>query len=314
MSANTPDNFDPLPQRPTTAMEQLLDWLMQPTVLLLLSCSVAAWVFVPKLNVRLPDLKNDRQYRLATSQIEITPPPHWVPHDLAEQATRRAGLPEELSLLDPDVTRRVAAAFEQHPWVKGEVRVSTSVPARMRVSLEYREPVAMVRVAQAGKGGLFPIDADGTLLPSADFAPAEIAKYPVIENVSAPPSSPAGSVWKDVGVFGAARLALELKPHWEQFGFQSILVPSNADRKLAWDDLHLQLGTRGGSRVIWGRPPGAKHPGELPSDKKIERIKFYLRHHGPFDSATHGPFEYDITRWTDISRKPIADRGSSLRR
>ncbi|TXT30869.1 MAG: hypothetical protein FD138_2246 [Planctomycetota bacterium] len=264
--------------------------------------------------MRLPDLRNDRQYRLATSDIEITQPPHWVPHDLAAQATRRAGLPTELSLLDSDVTRRVAAAFEGHPWVKGKVRVTTSVPARMSVSLEYREPVAMVRVTQAGKSGLFPIDADGTLLPSADFAPAEIAKYPVIENVSKPPAGAEGTVWKDAGVFGAARLAAELKPHWESFGFQSILVPTNSDRKLAWDDLSFQFGTRGGSRVIWGRPPGAKHPGELPADKKIERIKFYLRHHGPFDSTTHGPFEYDITRWTDISRKPIADRGSSQRR
>ncbi len=309
-----PDDFDSSPKRPTTVVVQLLDWLLQPMVLLLLSCSVATWVFVPKLGVRLPDLRNDRQYRLATSQIEITPPPHWVPHDLAEQAAQRAGLPDELSLLDPDVTRRVASAFEQHPWVKGQVRVSTSVPARMRVDLEYREPVAMVRVTQGGKIGMFPIDADATLLPSADFSPAEIAKYPVIENVSTPPVGSAGTVWKDVCVLSAARLAVELKPFWEQFGFQSILTPANSDRKLAWDDLNLQLSTRGGSRVIWGRPPGAKHPGELPADKKIERIKFYLRHHGPFDSSTHGPFEYDITRWTDISRKPIADRGSSQRR
>lgn len=306
---NAPEEIDPLPRRPTTVLEQLLDWLLQPTVLLLLSCSVAAWVFVPRLSVRLPDLRNDRQYRLATTQIEITPPPHWVPHDLAEQAARRAGLPEELSLLDPDLARRVATAFEQHPWVKGKVRVSTSVPARMRVELEYREPVAMVRVAQAGKNGLFPIDADGTLLPSADFAPAEIAKYPLIESVSTPPSNAEGTVWKNAAVFGAARLARELKPYWEQFGFQSIVVPANSNRKPTWDDLGLQLSTRGGSRVIWGRPPGAKHPGELPTDKKIERIKYYLSHHGPFDSATHGPFEYDITRWTDISRKPIADRG-----
>jgi len=309
-----PDDFDPLPRRPSTPVEKLLDWLLQPTVLLLLSFSVAAWVFVPKLQVRLPELGNDRQYWLATSKIEIPPPPDWVPHDLAAQVAQRAGLPKELSLLDPDVARRVALAFEQHPWVKGKVRVSTSVPARMRVDLEYREPVAMVRVGQAGKVGLFPIDADGTLLPSADFPTAEIAKYPVIENVSTPPAESAGTVWKDSCVLGAARLAVELKPFWEQFGFQSILTPANSDRKLAWDDLNLQLSTRGGSRVIWGRPPGAKHPGELPADKKIERIKFYIRHHGPFDSSTHGPFEYDITRWTDISRKPIADRGSSQRR
>lgn len=304
------DDFDSLPQRPTTPLEQLLDWLLQPTVLLLLSCSVAAWVFVPKLGLRQPDLQNERQYRLATARIEITPPPpHWVPHDFAEQAARRAGMPDELSVLDKEVARRVATAFESHPWVKGDVRVTTSVaPARIRVSLDYREPVAMVRIAEGNRTGMFPIDRDGTLLPSADFAPATIVKYPVIENITTPPADSEGAVWKDAAVFAAARLAVELKPHWESFGFQSIVLPARADRKLAWDDLSLQLRTRGGSRVIWGRPPGAKHPGELPADKKIERIKFYLRHHGPFDSATHGPFEYDITRWTDISRKPIASR------
>ena len=312
MPAHIPDDSDSSPQRTATPTEQLLSWLFQPNLLLALSCVIAAWVFIPKLGVRFPDLHDNQQYRLQTAQIEITPPPRWVPTDLAEQVARRAGLPDELSLLEKDITRRVAEAFERHPWVKGRVRVSTSVPARMRVELEYREPVAMVRVASAA--GLFPIDAEATLLPSADFAPAEIAKYPVIENISTPPVGSAGTVWKDVGVLGAARLAVELKPFWEQFGFQSILAPANSDRKLAWDDLNLQLSTRGGSRVIWGRPPGAKHPGELPADKKIERIKFYLRHHGPFDSSTHGPFEYDITRWTDISRKPIADRGSSQRR
>lgn len=100
------DDFDPLPRRPSTPVEKLLDWLLQPTVLLLLSFSVAAWVFVPKLQVRLPELGNDRQYWLATSKIEIPPPPDWVPHDLAAQVAQRAGLPEELSLLDPDVALR----------------------------------------------------------------------------------------------------------------------------------------------------------------------------------------------------------------
>ena len=132
----------------------------------------------------------------------------------------------------------------------------------MRVDLDYREPVAMVRVAQAGKSGLYPIDADATLLPSADFPSAEIAKYPLIDNVATPPRGAAGTVWKEAGVIGAARLAVELKPYWEQFGLRSIRVPNNSDGKLAWDDLNLQLATRGGSRVIWGRPPGAKNPGE----------------------------------------------------
>ena len=311
MSAHIPDDSDPSPQRPATPTEQLLSWLFQPNLLLALSCVVAAWVFIPKLGVRFPDLHDNQQYRLQTAQIEITPPPRWVPTDLAEQVARRAGLPDELSLLDKDITRRVAEAFERHPWVKGRVRVSTSVPARMRVELEYREPVAMVRVASAA--GLFPIDAEATLLPSADFAPAEIAKYPLIDNVKTPPRGVEGTVWKENSVIAAARLAVLLKPYWQQFGLQSIRVPENSDNQLAWEDLSLQLATRGGSRVIWGRAPGAKHPGELPADKKIDRIKFYLKHHGPFDAA-HGPYEYDITPWRDISRKPIADRGAPLLR
>ncbi len=311
MSAHIPDDSDPSPQRPATSTEQLLSWLFQPNLLLALSCVVAAWVFIPKLGVRFPDLHDHQQYRLQTAQIEITPPPRWVPADLVEQVARRAGLPGELSLLEKDVTRRVAEAFERHPWVKGRVRVSTSVPARMRVELEYREPVAMVRVASAA--GLFPIDADATLLPSADFAPAEIAKYPLIDNVKTSPRSAEGTVWKEASVIAAARLAVLLKPYWQQFELQSIRVPENSNNQLAWEDLSLQLATRGGSRVIWGRAPGAKHPGELPADKKIDRIKFYLKHHGPFDAA-HGPYEYDITPWRDISRKPIADRGDSQRR
>lgn len=304
MSAQRPDESDPSPQRPAS-------WLSGPNVLLALSCVVAAWIFLPRLGLRFPDLSNDQQYRLRTSQIEISPPPHWVPHDLAEQVARRAEWPDEMSLLDQETPRRVAAAFERHPWVKGRVRVSISVPARLRVELEYREPVAMVRVVSAN--GLFPIDAEGTLLPSADFPPSEIAKYPLIDNVVAAPRGAEGTVWKDDAVIAAARLAVLLKPNWQPFGLQSIRVPANSANPLAWDDLILQLATRGGSRVIWGRAPGATHPGELPADKKVERIKFYLKTHGPFDTA-HGPYEYDITHWRDISRKPIADRGDSLRR
>ena len=311
MSAHIPDDSDPSPQRPATPTEQLLSWLFQPNLLLVLSCVVAAWVFIPKLGMRFPDLHDIQQYRLQTAQIEITPPPRWVPTDLAEQVAQRAGLPDELSLLDKGITRRVAEAFERHPWVKGRVRVSTSVPARMRVELEYREPVAMVRVTSTT--GLFPIDAEATLLPSADFAPAEISRYPLIENVKTPPRGAEGTVWKEDCVIAAARLAVLLKPYWQQFELQSIRVPENSDNQLAWEDLSLQLATRGGSRVIWGRAPGAKHPGELTADKKLDRIKFYRKHHGPFDAA-HGPYEYDITQWRDITRKPIPDRGDSLRR
>ena len=285
----------------------LIGWLLQPNLLLGLSCLVAAAVFLPKTVRMLPDLRQSSQYRFETSQIEITPPPHWVPHDVVEQVVKRAGLPHEMSLLDESVTQRIAAAFERHPWIKGNVRVRTAVPARVQVDVEYREPVAMVSVSSGPKSGLFPIDVDGILLPGADFPPAEIAKYPVIENVATAPRGRAGDEWGDARVLGAARLAVLLKPNWKEFGLKSIRVPSASGTKVAAEDLSYQLGTTGGSRIVWGRAPGSRHPGELPAEKKIDRMKFYRRHHGSFDSA-HGPCEFDITHWRDISRKPIADR------
>ncbi|HLQ44915.1 MAG TPA: hypothetical protein VK137_09325 [Planctomycetaceae bacterium] len=295
-----------------TPSERLIGWFFPPNLLLALSCVVAAAVFLPKTTRLLPDLRRSSQYRLKTAQIEITPPPHWVPHDLVEQITKKAGLPDELSLLDADVTQRLAAAFERHPWVKGHVRVQTSVPARVQVDMEYREPAAMVRVSSGAKSGLFPIDADAIVLPSTDFSPAEVAKYPVIENVATTPRGPAGTAWDDVGVLGAARLAVWLKPNWKEFGLKSIRVPARSPSKVAGNELSYQLNTPGGSRIIWGRPPGSRHPGEVPAEKKIERMKYYLRHHGPFDSK-HGPCEFDITNWRDISRKPIADKAASTR-
>jgi hypothetical protein len=255
----------------------------------------------------LPDLRQSSQYRFETARIEITQPPHWVPHDVVEQVVKRAGLPAEMSLLDEDVTRRIAVAFERYSWVKGNVRVRTSIPARVQVDVEYREPVAMVSVSNGSKSRLFPIDADAVVLSGADFPPAEIAKYPVIENVSDGPPGRAGTEWGDARLLGAARLAVLLKPNWKEFGLKAVRVPSVSGSKVPIDELSYQLLTTGGSRIVWGRAPGSRHPGELPAEKKIDRMKFYRRHHGSFDS-NHGPCEFDITHWRDISRKPIADR------
>ncbi len=287
----------------------LIGWLLSPNLLLALSCLFAAAVFFPKTSWMLPDLRQSGQYRFETSKIVITPPPHWVPHDVVEQVVKRAGLPAEMSLLDDDVTRRIATAFERFAWIKGTVRVRTSIPARVEVDLEYREPVAMVSVSNGSKSGLFPIDADAVILPGADFPPAEVMKYPVIENVSARPLGRAGTEWSDARILGAARLAVLLKPNWKEFGLKAVRVPSITESMsaAAVDELSYQLLTTGGSRIVWGRAPGSRHPGELPAEKKIDRMKFYRRHHGSFDS-THGPCEFDITHWRDISRKPIADR------
>jgi hypothetical protein len=259
---------------------------------------VAAAIVGPEIRKRLPDLAERPEYRLAAVKIEITQPPHWVPHDLVEQVVQHAALPAELSLLDDDLTRQVAEAFQFHPWVEEVVSVKKSVPAKIEVQLRYRCPVAMVQMQQ----GMYPVDGAGILLPPADFRIADTRKYPVILNVRSTPQGPAGTPWGDPVVLGGARLAAELAPYWKKLGVTSISCERSPTGKTA-DEWYTLIST-GGSRIIWGRAPGVDHPGELSVEQKIGRLKKYVADFGNFDQP-HGPYEIDIRHWREISRRPL---------
>src|SRR5690606_21763453 len=147
--------------------------------------------------------------------------PAWIHTDIKTEVIRDASLDGALSILDDGLTRRIANAFELHPWVARVHRVSKRHPARVEVDLVYRQPVAMVAVS----GGLWPVDADGTLLPSEDFSPAEARKYPRIARVESHPANPAGKNWGDVHVVGAAQIARALAPHWQNLKLYRVLAP-----------------------------------------------------------------------------------------
>src|SRR5207249_1180584 len=160
----------------------------------------------PPLGDLVPDLEGRPEYRLPATGISITPPPHWVPHDLVAQVAERANLPRDLSLLDERLVDDVAEAFRHSPWVEEVVSVTKLYPAKMTVVLSYRRPVAMVEVKQ----GKYPIDAYGVLLPPQEFSVAETRTYPTIAGVSSTPQGPAGTEWGDAIVCEAAKLADEL--------------------------------------------------------------------------------------------------------
>ena len=61
--------------------------------------------------------------------------------------------------------KQIATAFEQHPWVDGDVRVEISVPARIEVQFEYRRPVAMVEI----QDGFYAVD-DAAILAAWYYA------------------------------------------------------------------------------------------------------------------------------------------------
>ena len=274
-------------------------FLYQPRVLFCFALLVASAICFPLWKALLPDLSRRPEYRVLAEDIQITQPPRWVPRDLVDQVIQQANLPQELSLLDDNLTFEVAEAFRLHPWVDEVVSVTKSVPGQVQVKLNFRRPVAMVQVKQ----GMYPVDPEGVLLPPTDFSVSDTRLYPLILNVHSTPQGPAGTNWGDPEVTSAAQLADELSPHWKKLQLASIVCPHSTGNDAINTSLYVLMST-GGSRILWGRAPGTDHPGELTTEQKIGRLKKYAADFGGFDRP-HGPYEIDIRHWQEISRRPL---------
>src|SRR3990172_7815392 len=74
--------------------------LFRPRRLMLLALVLSAVYGAPRLSRLLPDLQRRAEYRVPASRIAISELPRWVPSDLTSQVMARAGLSDELSLLD----------------------------------------------------------------------------------------------------------------------------------------------------------------------------------------------------------------------
>jgi hypothetical protein len=217
-------------------------------------------------------------YRLDSTSIEITPLPEWIHADLKAEVVRDASLDGSLSTLDPELTMRIAQAFRQHAWVAKVDRVSKQYPAAVKVELVYRRPVAMVEVPGPA---LLPVDAEGVVLPTEDFSPLDARHYPRIGEIKTSPSGPVGTRWGDTRVSGGALVAAAIAENWEPLALNHI-VPSGRQGTAAGvrETDAYELYTKAGTRIDWGRPPGAEISGEAPAASKIASLVDYAAKHG----------------------------------
>ncbi|HVX59580.1 MAG TPA: hypothetical protein VHC19_03230, partial [Pirellulales bacterium] len=219
--------------------------------------------------------------------VAITPPPNWIRADIKGEAIRDAEIDGSLSVLEEDLVERVHQAFSAHPWVAEVLSVAKLPPARLEVALVYREPVCMVQVA----GGLFPIDVEGVLLPTADFSPHEAARFPRFSNASLPTEPPAGVVWQDIRVLGAARLAAALKDAWEHLGLHYLeLMPNPGSGGNEY-----QIVTRSGTRIFWGPAPSRDEASAASAKAKLEKLNQYYVERGTLDGP-HGTQDIELRR------------------
>ncbi len=294
---------EPAPPEPPPLKDRILGAVFRPRLLLWGALAGAAVILTPIVSRMLPDLSTRDEYRLRTRDIEVPDLPRWVPITFVDQVIETAELPDEVSVLKPDLASQIAAAFEQHPWVTRPVSVRVSVPARVEVSFKYREPVAMVSISD----GHYPVDAEGILLPPGDFPPSDIDLYPKITGMTTPPLARVGSAWGDERVTAAARLAVVLFPYWSEWKLRSVEVPPRATAEVVYEELRFVVNTDGGSRIIWGRAPGNDHPLEVTDEQKIGRLKSFLSKAKSFD----GPWEININHLRVITVNPLEDRQTS---
>ncbi len=225
-------------------------------------------------------------YTLTAEMIEITPPPPWIRADIAKikaQAVVEGSL-SGMNLTRTDLAVRVADAFAMHPWV-AKVNYTEKRYGRVAVELDYRRPVAMVWVTDEVGPGLLPIDAEGVLLPTADFLPEQArSNYLHVEVRDAKPSvQTAGSPWGDQRVHGAAQVAAQLLDIWKELGLSLIVVIDQYDPSGAKISAKYRLSTRDGRVILWGHAPGEEVRGELTARRKVARLSHYLKETGPLN-------------------------------
>ncbi len=211
-----------------------------------------------------PGVRASRANILLPEDVEVVGVGPWIRADLKAEALRDASLDNGLPLDDPELARRLARAFDIHPWVREVVTVRLRHPAAATVEIRCREPVAMVAVP----GGLLPIDAEGILLPSDDFSAESAARYPKITGIASGPRGAVGFTWGDPLVEEAAAVASVIGPEWQRLRLVSCRPVPGVKEGHAWDFM-------GDDELVirFGSAPGHEQPDEPTAALKVARLR-----------------------------------------
>ena len=253
-----------------SGLELLSKWRRQLAVpLILLSFGAGAWLMWQRYGEQV---LAHASYQLDPESIQFTTPPEWLQGDILAEVVRDGSL-TAMQIHEPDLTVRVAGAFEQHPWIRRVDRVRKKYPAGLEVELTYRSPVAMVVV----KEGLRPIDADGVWVPGLGYITKEHAlTYPAIYVGATQPVGPKGAGWGDPVVVDAAKLASVLESDWQTLGPVIYQIELNGTPTLASAAPEFDLVGRPDHPdllIHWGRAPGKELAGEPNAATKLEKLK-----------------------------------------
>lgn len=261
------------------------------------------------------ELAQSPHYQLTADVIELEPaePPPWIRTDVKAQVLRDSGITGTLSLLeDPGVIqRRLTDAFELHPWVRKVTRVDIASPRRIRLAIEYRQPVAVAEVTAGSTSELLPLDSRAVRLPEEDLTEVEKSYLPRIAHVEDRPL--VGEAWEDIRMQGAAELAGLLASQWEPFSLLEI-VPSDYPEVARSHRFYVyDIRASGGTLIHWGAAPSYGPPGESSFEAKLDRLAGYIDRHGALDSI-NSPKSIDVRDALHVEKRLAKQKAEEVLR
>ena len=219
-------------------------------------------------------------YGLKKENIHITPQPAWLKETKVLDEVFQQNALSRLSLMDVKTPETLVRVFDAHHAIYKTHRVEKMAGGVM-ITIEYRMPVAMVRIPVTDDTGqtkavFFPIDKESVLLASNNFSPTDVRQYIVIHASGDSPftSEKEGRPFGDPRIEEAARLCSLLAPLREACKIDCVYVfGSMATGKAKWE-LVIQT-AEPERRFKWGSCPlpGKETVGEPPAAIKLERFK-----------------------------------------
>ena len=238
------------------------------TVLLLavfVGLGFLGWFFVRH------SLSERAEYRLLAERVRVSEAPPWIPSDFVDAVLRSSGL-TSASLLDADLSEKLAKAFAADSWVESVVRVELRFPSGADVALVYRRPVAVVEVPQ----GLLPIDSNGVLLRTDYFihiAPEKKNDYVRVSGIRSTPLGGVGTAWGDPLVHSSAQLAALLEDVTKTLELTTILPV--VEKTAAGPQTVFRLRTAAGTEFHWGRFESDEPQNDVGKKRLLELARLF---------------------------------------
>jgi len=224
---------------------------------------------------RLKDRVYDRPEYNPPIQVQLADPPAWVEREgWHKRILSVVKIPEDQQWLDEMLVRRVADQINCSGWVSRVHTVAQRMDGVIRISCDYRRPIAMIQTAN----GYIPVDRFAVRLPEVYERVEDGTGWMRIVGVETT-TPDVGEAFAGDDAVAAVRLASVL---FEQDFAQRITAIDVLNFRGRRDkhDNHIKLRTVDGRRIDWGSAIGEEIE-EPTVQEKVRTIALYFKKGSP---------------------------------